>query len=848
MGKTPKQPPSTPTSPEENNATALYNKTAAALFNKNRALKVIRHCNQVMFQADTEQELLDEICRIVVKDTGYLLTWIGYPEQNEAKSITPVAHCGYEEGYLESLQVTWDDSDSGHGPAGMAIQTKQPFVVRDIHVDPNFIPWRKAALERGYSSVASFPLFIDEELPAVILMYAAEENAFEDDELELLIHFSETLSYGIQNIRMKEKNSLIEQALRKNEQRFRFMLDTSPIAVRIAVNRGHSIVYSNSSYNTLMNTNSTKILGANPRDFYVNKNEYDAIVNVVERGQTVTNRLVNFSVPQEGDKWTLSTYLPILFEGEEAVLGWFYDITDRKHKEDAMLISEEEYIKAFRTIPEALWISSISDGKFIEVNAGCTYVLGYERNELIGHTSIELNIWPDVEQRNTLMTLVRENGKFNNLEVKFQTKDGSIKDILISGETITIDQQACIILCARDFTERKHVQNELKQLQNYLANIIDSMPSVIIGVDADGNVTQWNYEARRVTGIETKEAEGKHITDVFPRLSTQIDNILGAIKSRNELIDTHKYIRQDGETQYEDITIYPLIANGVDGAVVRLDNVTERVRLEEIMIQSEKMLSVGGLAAGMAHEINNPLAGMMQTASVMSSRLTNKTLPANISTAETTGIDLNALYNYMDERGILRMLEAINESSLRIADIIDNMLTFARKSDVTSLSWNLAELLDKSLLLAATDYDLKQQYDFKSIKIVTEFQDNVPDVECEGSKIQQVFLNLFRNGAQAMQEGKTKHPTFTLRTGYDAKDKMVRVEIEDNGPGMSESTRKRLFEPFFTTKPVGIGTGLGLSVSYFIVAENHHGEMSVVSAVNKGSRFIIRLPLKQPEE
>lgn len=264
-----------------------------------------------------------------------------------------------------------------------------------------------------------------------------------------------------------------------------------------------------------------------------------------------------------------------------------------------------------------------------------------------------------------------------------------------------------------------------------------------------------------------------------------------------------------------------------------------------MMIQSEKMLSVGGLAAGMAHEINNPLAGMMQTATVMASRLANTSVPANIAEAKNTGIDLTALHNYMENRGILRMLSAIQDSSLRIADIIDNMLNFSRKSDVVSLPWDIAELLDKSLALASTDYDLKKQYDFKSINIIKDYQDDMPVLLCEASKIQQVFLNLFRNGAQAMQETNTETPTFILRTRYSNKDDTISIEIEDNGPGMDQNTKKRLFEPFFTTKAEGVGTGLGLSVSYFIITENHGGELSVISELGKGSRFIIRLPTQQ---
>jgi len=118
-------------------------------------------------------------------------------------------------------------------------------------------------------------------------------------------------------------------------------------------------------------------------------------------------------------------------------------------------------------------------------------------------------------------------------------------------------------------------------------------------------------------------------------------------------------------------------------------------------------------------------------------------------------------------------------------------------------------------------------------------------VPCEGAKIQQVVLNILRNGAQAMQEGGTRNPSFLIRMRIEKYREMFCLEIEDNGPGMDEAVRKRVFEPFFTTKPVGVGTGLGLSVSYFIVTENHKGDMSVESRPGSGTKFTICLPLKR---
>lgn len=396
---------------------------------------------------------------------------------------------------------------------------------------------------------------------------------------------------------------------------------------------------------------------------------------------------------------------------------------------------------------------------------------------------------------------------------------------------------------AENSIKKKTAENELTQLRNYLSNIFDSMPSVLVGVDDEFKITQWNRTASKTTGISANDAQGKMLSDVLPEMNSEMDTITESIQTRKTRQLLKKPRKLKNETCYEDITIYPLITNGTEGVVIRIDDVTQNVRMEEMMIQNEKMLSVGGLAAGMAHEINNPLAGMLQTANLMSNRLVNCELPANLNAAQKSGTTMKTIKQFMEIRGIYTMINAINKSGQRVSNIIDNMLSFARKSDGRFSCFSISELIDKTLELAASDYDLKKKYDFKRIDIKKEYADNIPPVPCESAKIQQVLLNIFRNGFQAMQENKKKKPRFIVRTWCEKSQKMVCIEIEDNGPGMDEGTKKKVFEPFFTTKPVGSGTGLGLSVSYFIITENHGGQMEVDSTLGQGTKFIIRLPV-----
>ena len=243
------------------------------------------------------------------------------------------------------------------------------------------------------------------------------------------------------------------------------------------------------------------------------------------------------------------------------------------------------------------------------------------------------------------------------------------------------------------------------------------------------------------------------------------------------------------------------------------------------------------------------LAGILQNIQVIRNRM-SPDLERNRTTAVDCGTTIEAVSAFMKQRGILSMVESIYDSGRRAAQIVDNMLSFSRKSEADVQLNDLGNLLDRTIELASNDYDLKKKYDFRQIEIVRIYDPHLGRVPCEGSKLQQVFLNLFKNGAEAMAgESKqrrahgapAKTSRFILRTRRD--QPFARIEIEDNGPGMDETTRKRVLEPFFTTKEVGVGTGLGLSVSYFIITENHGGAMEVESSPGKGTRFIINLPL-----
>jgi signal transduction histidine kinase len=258
-------------------------------------------------------------------------------------------------------------------------------------------------------------------------------------------------------------------------------------------------------------------------------------------------------------------------------------------------------------------------------------------------------------------------------------------------------------------------------------------------------------------------------------------------------------------------------------------------------VQTEKMISVGGIAAGIAHEINNPLGIVLQAAQNLTQRL-KPNFPKNAETAKAVGLDMEVMGRYIKARKLDLFLEDIQIAATRAAGIIRHMLDFSRRTESQRCLCDLPAIIDKAVALAGSDYDLKKSYDFKRIQITRDIAPDLPNISCTETEIEQVLLNLLRNAAQAMaaMAPPPEDPRIEIHATADAD--FVRIEVVDNGPGMTPEMQRRIFEPFFTTKPPGVGTGLGLSVSYFIITKGHKGRLTVSSAPGQGARFTIELP------
>ncbi|MHC2147362.1 sensor histidine kinase [Pseudomonas sp. 210_17 TE3656] len=389
---------------------------------------------------------------------------------------------------------------------------------------------------------------------------------------------------------------------------------------------------------------------------------------------------------------------------------------------------------------------------------------------------------------------------------------------------------------------RSKIEKKLTGFQNYLNSIIDSMPSALIALDEQLYVTQWNQEASALSGTPLDEALNQPIFLAFEPLKPFLPQLKESVeKHRVAKIERVTWTKDDDARHYA-LTFYPLMGGGGRGVVIRIDDITQRLSLEEMMVQSEKMLSVGGLAAGMAHEINNPLGAILHNVQNIRRRL-SPDLAKNQEQASELGIDLPIVNRYLESREVPQLLDGIQQAGARAAKIVTHMLSFSRRSNRQLAPCDLPALIDQAVEIAGNDFDLTIGFDFKGQAIIRQFDPNLGPVPCTANELEQVLLNLLKNAAQAihLREDDSEPGRIILRTRLNPP--WAEIQVEDNGVGMPEAVRKRTFEPFFTTKEIGQGTGLGLSVSYFIITNNHKGQMEVQSAPGQGTCFTLRLPL-----
>lgn len=391
--------------------------------------------------------------------------------------------------------------------------------------------------------------------------------------------------------------------------------------------------------------------------------------------------------------------------------------------------------------------------------------------------------------------------------------------------------------------ENRKIKEGLEASREFLSLILNAVPSIIFTLSPSGAITTLNETAEQYVE-QYRQQDKSPLRMLLKALNIGEKELSKSIDSATaRSFPTQKVILADREFYY-DVHLTPLSLRRE--IVVQIKDMTERVRLEDMMILSEKMMSIGGMAAGMAHEINNPLSIISQ-ATQNTKRRISADLPANQKAAQEVGIDLQKMADYMDKRAISRFLADIQEAVGRTTSIVNNMLSFSATSSFKREGCSVADIITETLLLANNDYDLKKKYNYKNIQLETKIADGLPRLFVNKTEIEQVLFNLIKNAAQAMAEAGSNDEQPRIKITASLQKFGVKLTLTDNGPGIGAEIKKRIFEPFYTTKAPGVGTGLGLSVSYFIITNRHQGRFRVVSELGQGTTFVIELPVGELE-
>ncbi|MED1203045.1 PAS domain S-box protein [Heyndrickxia acidicola] len=462
--------------------------------------------------------------------------------------------------------------------------------------------------------------------------------------------------------------------------------------------------------------------------------------------------------------------------------------------------SEKKFEQLFNNISDAVYYLKLDDdgnaGEFIEVNEVAYRRLGYTREEMLRMFPSHIDIHEKEELRDILKRIN------SNESITFETmhicKDGSRIPVEIKTHILRVDGEKFTLSVCRDISERKQAERVIQNTRKQYQRLVESSTNGI-AILQDERWVFINEAGKKLFGAETKEQLlGKSVDDMLlPEFHDDYRRLAIKACEQTRFISVWKTL--DGREIHTEMVLIPIIYKGKLADQLIIQDLTERKKAEELLIQAEKMNLVSQLAAGIAHEIRNPLTSLKGFVQLFHSG----TVP---------------------NRQFLKIMK----SELDRIDVISSeFLALAKpyNSDFTTI--NMQDLLENAVAL------LDRQASKSSVKIVTRLAKERMMVRGINTDLKKVFINLIKNAIEASSCG----GTVTIKGGN--KDEAVRISIQDKGIGMAEEQLTHLGDPFFTTKETG--TGLGLMVTYKII-DNHHGDVRVKSKVNEGTTFTVILP------
>ncbi|MBW2180430.1 MAG: PAS domain S-box protein [Deltaproteobacteria bacterium] len=485
-----------------------------------------------------------------------------------------------------------------------------------------------------------------------------------------------------------------------------------------------------------------------------------------------------------------------------------------------LLEKTKDYERLFEHVGSGVFIST-KEGKFIDANPALLDMLGYTSKEEFLKIDIKKDLYLRPDDRRTFQEMIERDGQVIDYEVDFKRADGKVISILLTGH-VRYDQNGNVIGYEGlnvDQSQRKKMEKEIMEAHDFLNNIINRSPNAIIAADMKGKIILWNRAAEETLKYSAKEVIGQmNIVKIYPEGVAQ--KIMQMMRSPEyggvgKLNAYHLVtVQRDGgilEGNLSAAIIYNEKGEEIVSVGIYVD-LKERLEMErrlrqtqEQLLQSEKLAAMGRLTSQIAHELNNPIYGIMNTLELMKTEIP----PEN------------------KRRKILEM--ALSET-VRLGEMLSKMLSFSKPDQEERRTTDINIILDEILLLH------EKQLREHSIQISTSFATDVSNVYASRNQLRQVFLNMISNARDAMPEG----GTLTVKTSTE-KDN-VKIEISDTGTGIKDEYKDKIFDTFFTTKDTVKGVGLGLSVCYGFIKDNE-GDIAVDSKVGTGTTFTITLPL-----
>jgi len=464
------------------------------LHHLNRELRAISNCNQTLLRAEDEQTLLDEICRIICEEAGYRMAWVGYAEQDQVKSVRPVAWAGVEDGYLTAVHLVWADQENGRGPTGTAIRTGESICIQDFTTAVQMLPWRDNALQRGYRSNIALPLK-DESANTfgALTIYSSEPNAFTVTEIRLLEELAGDLAFGITALRIRAERTRAEQALWESSQMLQVVLNTIPAAVfwkdrhsvflgcnqRSAINSGLS--------------SPAEIVGLTDFDLpwkETHAESYRADDQMVMQTGQPKLSYEETQLTAEGRAITLLTSkVPLRNPAGEVigVLGMFEDITERKKMAEDLAAREQEFRTLAENSPDNIARYDLNC-RTIYVNPALEKTLGFPVSELLGTTPMETAIIAENQIYQEKIAQVLKTGVIDELDIVMPDRGQGVSyhNIRFVAERSADGAITGVQTIGRDITERK--VHEFERQAHF--RFLESMDRINRAIQGTNDLTQ----------------------------------------------------------------------------------------------------------------------------------------------------------------------------------------------------------------------------------------------------------------------------------------------------------------------------------------------------------------------